>query len=57
MEEPVTNGRMSWQLPSARAVQPSKDYHQLKAAAKEKMASLVGHEVTVRTRKPIQMGA
>jgi hypothetical protein len=37
--------------PSAGAVQPSKDYHQLKAAAKEKIAALVGHEVTVGTQK------
>lgn len=50
-EEPDTNGRMPGQLPSAGAVQPSKDYHQLKAAAKEKIAALVGHEVTVGTRK------
>jgi hypothetical protein len=49
--EPDTNGRMPGQSPSPGAVQPSKDYHQLKAAAKEKIAALVGHEVTVGTRK------
>ena len=37
--------------PSAGAVQPLKDYHQLKAAAKEKIAALVRHEVTVGTQK------
>jgi hypothetical protein len=50
-EEPDINGRMPGQLPSAGAVQPSKDYHQLKAVAKEKIAALVGHKVTVGTRK------
>jgi hypothetical protein len=49
-EEPDTNGRMPGQLPSAGAVQ-QKDYHSIKKAAIEKIAALVGQDVTVATRK------
>jgi hypothetical protein len=36
---------------SIGAVQPSNDYHQLKAVVKERIAALVGHNVTLGTRK------
>lgn len=50
--EPDTNGRMPGQLPSSAGdVILSKDYHSVKKAAKEKIAALVGQEVTVGTRK------
>jgi len=42
-------GRMSGELPTAEQ-SSVKDYHSIKKAAKEKIAALVGHEVTVGTR-------
>jgi hypothetical protein len=42
---------MPGQLPSAGVVQCQKDYHTIKKAAKEKITALVGHDVTVGTRK------
>jgi hypothetical protein len=46
------NGRMPGQLPKAAdAVQ--KDYHSIKKAAKEKIAALVGTEVSVVTKKMV----
>jgi hypothetical protein len=50
--EPVhdPNGRMPGQLPTAAAA-TVKDYHSIKKAAKEKVAALVGTEVTVTSRK------
>jgi hypothetical protein len=46
------NGRMPGQLPKAAdAVQ--KDYHSIKKAAKEKIAALVGTEISVVTKKMV----
>ncbi len=48
---PVDNeGRMPGQLPTAADQTSSKDYHSIKRAAKEKIASLLGQEITVGTR-------
>ena len=44
------NGRMPGQLPT-EASSVVKDYHSIKRAAKEKIAALVGTEVTVTSRK------
>jgi hypothetical protein len=46
------NGRMPGQIPTAAAAAASvKDYHSIKKAAKEKIAALVGTEVSVATKK------
>ena len=42
-------GRMPGQLPTAEQ-STVKDYHSIKKSAKEKIAGLAGHEVTVGTR-------
>jgi hypothetical protein len=44
-----TEGRRSGQLPTAEQ-STVEDYHSIKKAAKEKIAALVGHEVTVGTQ-------
>lgn len=44
------NGRMPGQIPTAAAASV-KDYHSIKKAAKEKIAALVGTEVSVVTKK------
>jgi hypothetical protein len=50
-QENNIEGRMPGQLPTAAEQSSAKDYHSIKKAAKEKVAALVGHEVTVGTRK------
>jgi hypothetical protein len=42
-------GRMPGQLPTAAEQSTVRDYHNIKKAAKEKVAALAGHEVTVGT--------
>jgi hypothetical protein len=42
---------MPGQFPSAGTVQPSKDYYQLNASTKEKIAAIVGNKVTVGAQK------
>ncbi len=43
--------RMPCQLPTAAEQSSVRDYHSNKKAAKEKVAALVGHDVTIGTRK------
>jgi hypothetical protein len=50
-QENDNDGRMPGQLPTAAEQSSIRDYQTIKKAAKEKVAALVGHEVTVGTRK------
>jgi hypothetical protein len=50
-QENDSEGQMPGQLPTAAEKSSAKDYHSIKKAAKEKVAALVGHDVTVGTRK------
>ena len=50
-QENDNEGRMPGQLPTASEQSSVKDYHSIKKAAKEKVAALAGHEVTVGTWK------
>ena len=50
-QENDNEGRMPGQLPTASEQSSVRDYHSIKKAAKEKVAALAGHEVTVGTRK------
>jgi hypothetical protein len=50
-QENDNDGRMPGQLPTAAEQSSIRDYQTIKRAAKEKVAALVGHEVTVGTRK------
>ncbi len=45
-QENDNDGRMPGQLPTAAEQSSTRDYHSIKKAAKEKVAALVGHEVT-----------
>jgi hypothetical protein len=48
-QENDNEGRMPGQLPTAAEQSTTRDYHNIKKAAKEKVAALAGHEVTVGT--------
>jgi hypothetical protein len=48
-QENDNEGQMPGQLPTAAEQSSAKDYHSIKKAAKEKVAALVSHEVTVGT--------
>ena len=48
-QENDNDGRMPGQLPTAAEQSSIRDYKTIKRAAKEKVAALVGHEVTVGT--------
>ena len=48
-QENDNDGRMPGQLPTAAEQSSIRDYQTIKKAAKEKVAALVGHEVTVGT--------
>jgi hypothetical protein len=50
-QENDDEGQMPGQLPTAAEQSSARDYHSIKKAAKEKVAALVGHEVTVGTQK------
>jgi hypothetical protein len=49
-QEIDNEGRMPGQLPTAAEQTSAKDYHSIKKAAKEKVAALLGREVTMSTK-------